>query len=167
MVTGGGRCEKTVSSALVPPGEESSSEDTAERTSPGKLLPAGGSVRRLASMGGLAPACGVVCGRELEELLREEVVTAVAGRAFWGRSLIPLHGLLDQQDARQAALYKRGVPSRFYDYTPWLDGMCELGDIVISTSGGCQREKKTAGRLCKLQRQKSTPRSACLHCLAD
>jgi hypothetical protein len=26
--------------------------------------------------------------------LREEVVTAVAGRAFWGRSLILLHGLL-------------------------------------------------------------------------
>jgi hypothetical protein len=47
MVTGGGRWENTVSRAL-PPGERRR-EETAERTSPGKL--AGGSVRRLASMG--------------------------------------------------------------------------------------------------------------------
>ena len=46
MVTGGGRWEKTVSSALAPPGDRSR-DDTAERTSPGKL--AGDSVRRATS----------------------------------------------------------------------------------------------------------------------
>jgi hypothetical protein len=43
MVTGSGMCEMTVS-------KERSSEDMAERTSLGKLLPAGASVQRLATM---------------------------------------------------------------------------------------------------------------------
>ena len=92
MVTGGGRWEKTVSRALVP-GEESSSEETAERTSPGKL--AGDSVRRLASMGS-----GVVGARRRSGVIAGGCYgrggKGILGTHDWCLVIV-LHGLLENK----------------------------------------------------------------------
>jgi len=98
--------------------------------------------------------------------LREEAVTAVAGRAFWGRSLILLHGLLINM-ARARWPYIGEASHRGFTITPPGWTTCELGNIVICNSGA-GGAKRTTGRLCKLcsgRSQLLLSNSACLHCL--
>jgi len=103
-------------------------------------------------------------------------VGVIAGGGCYGRGGKGILGTItdpsarpaDQPGARQVALNKRGVPLRFYHYTP----LALAGRHVNWETSSSAIVADAAGRLCKLQRHGRSQLlaqqfTACLHCLAD